>query len=367
MSIFQIDRRSIANFDWFYLAVAVILAVVGVFNIASAAAGTTLWRTQAYWLVLSLAAAVVVLLIDYKRYEKMAPMIYLLTLALLIGVHFFGKRISGSRSWYDFGMAHLQPSELMKIALIMMFAHVYHRDTQSRLWGIREIVWPALLAAVPVLSIALEPDMGTALTVMLLFGSMMVFAGVKRKYLITAAAIAALVLVSYPVWNMALKEHQRQRIETFLHPEKDLLGAGYNVLQAKIAVGSGGMAGKGYMKGSMHMLRFLPEQHTDFAFGVWAEEWGFLWVAVVLALYGALIYRGLAIAGEAKDKYGVMLAIGCTVLLFWHIFINISMVVGLFPVIGVPLPFMSYGGSNLLTFMIAVALVINVRMRKYFL
>jgi rod shape determining protein RodA len=254
----------------------------------------------------------------------------------------------------------------MKIALIIIIARVYHRDTQMRPWGVRELVWPLALGAIPVLSILMEPDMGTALIVVLLFGSMMLFVGIRRS--IIAAAVVALVVmaVSYPVWKEALKSHQQERIEIFFNPEKDPTGAGYNALQAKIAVGSGGLTGKGFQKGRTHMLRFLPEQQTDFVFGVWAEEWGFLWVFVTLALYFGVVYLGIRATQEAKDRFGVMLALGCCALLFWHIFINIAMVVGLFPVIGVPLPFMSYGGSNLMTFMIAAALIINVRMRKFF-
>ena len=160
--------------------------------------------------------------------------------------------------------------------------------------------------------------------------------------------------------------YQKDRILTFLDPESDPLGAGWNITQAKIALGSGGMSGKGFLQGTQAHLNFLPEQQTDFVFSVWAEEWGFVWVLVVLLLYLFALHRCYVVIGEAKDRFGVMLAVGCAALLFWHIFINIAMVVGLFPVIGVPLPFMSYGGSSLLTFMIAVALVINVRMRKYY-
>jgi rod shape determining protein RodA len=366
MAFFQIDRRSISNFDWVLLSMMVLLGAVGIVNLYSAAVGTGLWKTQAYWFLIGLTAAAAALVVDYKRLEQLAPAIYVLSLILLLGVHVFGRRISGSRSWYDLGFAHLQPSELMKIALILMVSRIYHFYNSLKPLGLRELAWPCLVAGLPILSIAAEPDMGTALTVILLFGSMMLFAGIQRRLLIIAAISLAGLVVSYPVWKQALKEHQRNRIEIFLHPERDPRGAGYNVLQAKIAVGSGGVLGQGFMKGNQNMLRFLPAQQTDFIFGVWAEEMGFIRVVAVLLLYGLLVVRGITTAQDAKDKFGVMLAVGCSALLFWHIFINIAMVVGLFPVIGVPLPFMSYGGSNLMTFMIAVALIMNVRMRKYF-
>lgn len=366
MSFFQIDRRSIANFDpWLFMAV-VLIGVLGVINLASASAGTGLWKAQAYWLVMGMGVMGVVLLIDYKRFEQLAPLIYAGALALLVGLHFFARTISGARSWYDLGFAHLQPSELAKIALIILFARIYHRDTQQTPWGFRELVWPVLLAGAPIVSIMLEPDMGTALVIMLLMSTMAFFAGLQRRLVVIVLVAIFVVAASYPAWKQVLKPHQRSRIEVFIHPEKDPLGAGYNALQSKIAVGSGGMTGKGFKQGNVHMLRFLPEQQTDFAFSVWAEEWGFVWVFLVLGTYIFILLRGMDAVQEAKDRFGVMLAVGCTALLFWHIFINISMVVGIFPVIGVPLPFMSYGGSNLITFMIAVGLIVNVRMRKYF-
>jgi rod shape determining protein RodA len=366
MSFFQIDRRSIANFDWWLLGMLVLLNLLGIVNIYSAAVGTGLWKAQAYWFLIGLGVAAFILVIDYKTLEGAAPAFYVFSFILLVGVHVFGRRISGARSWYDLGFAHFQPSELMKIALILMIARVYHSYTTMKPLGLRELLWPCFIAGLPIATIILEPDMGTALTVMLLFGSMMLFAGIRRNLVIIAAACLVVMIASYPLWKQALKPHQQARIETFLHPEKDPRGAGYHVLQAKIAVGSGGLLGQGFMKGNQSMLRFLPEQQTDFAFAVWAEEMGFIRVCGVLLLYSLIVVRGISIAQDAKDKFGVMLAVGCTALLFWHIFINIAMVVGLFPVIGVPLPFMSYGGSNLMTFMIAVALIMNVRMRKYF-
>lgn len=365
MSVFQIDRRSIATFDVLFLLLVIVINVLGIINLSSASAGTDLWKVQTWWLLISLGVASVVLVIDYKRFELLASPIYFLSLALLIGVHFFGRTVSGATSWYDFGiLPRLQPSELMKIGIILIIARVYHRDTQLQPWGVRELIWPLALIAAPVISIIIEPDMGTALILLLLSATMLFFAGIKRMPLVVAVIIALLSI--YPLWNWGLKPHQRDRVLTFIHPERDPLGAGYNALQSKIAVGSGGFLGKGYKQGPMNMLRFLPEQQTDFVFSVWAEEWGFWWVLAALALYLALIFRGIQSAQEAKDRFGVMIAVGCSALLFWHIFINIAMVSGLFPVIGIPLPFMSYGGSSLMTFMIAAALILNVRMRKYF-
>jgi rod shape determining protein RodA len=364
MAIFQIDRRSISNFDLGLLLLVLAINVLGIINLTSAALGTGLWKTQTYWLLLSLGVAAVVLFVDYQQYEKYTNLAYGLSILALVGVHFFAAKVNGARSWYNFGFAHFQPSEVVKITVILMLARYYHRDTQQQPWGLRELAVPALIVGLPLLSILKEPDMGTALTILLFSGTMVLFAGVKRKIIVISAA--AVLLSVYPMWQWGLQPHQKERIMIFLQPNLDVKDKGWHAFQAKIAVGSGGLLGRGFKQGKMHMLRFLPDQQTDFVFGVWAEEWGFLWVSGMIGLYSWVIIKGIRAAQDAKDRFGVMLAVGCTALLFWHTFINISMVVGLFPIIGVPLPFMTYGGSNLLTFMVAVAIILNVRMRKYF-
>jgi rod shape determining protein RodA len=364
MAIFQIDRRSIANFDVWFLVLVLVINVLGIVNLTSAAIGTGLWKTQTYWLLISIGVSVVVLFVDYQEYEKYTTTAYIFSLIALLGVHFFAQKVNGARSWYNLGFAHFQPSELVKITTILMLARYYHRDTQQNVWSLRDLAWPAFMVGLPVLMILKEPDMGTALTILLFAGTMVLFAGIKRIIIVVTAALV--ILSIYPAWQWVLKPHQKERIMIFLQPNRNVREEGYHAFQSKIAVGSGGWSGMGFKHGKMHMLRFLPAQQTDFVFGVWAEEWGFVWVALVIALYAWVIVKGIRAAQDAKDRFGVMLAVGCTALLFWHTFINISMVVGLFPIIGVPLPFMTYGGSNLLTFMIAVAIILNVRMRKYF-
>lgn len=364
MSVFQIDRRSIANFEFLLLIAAFGLLAAGILNLASAASQSGLWKSQLYRLLFSLLPMAAALVIDYNRLQNLGPAFYAATLALLVGLIFWGHETSGQRSWYDLKFMRLQPSELAKLAVIIMIARRYQRDNQDQPLGLRKLWWPGAIMAAPLFLIMLEPDLGTALILILVWATMLLFIGIQRRVLILAVLLA--LVSAYPVWHYGLRPHQKDRILTFLHPERDPLGAGYNALQSKIAVGSGGLFGKGYLQGSMHMLRFLPEQQTDFVFSVWAEEWGFVWVLVVLLLYLFALHRCYVVIGEAKDRFGAMLAVGCAALLFWHIFINVAMVVGLFPVIGVPLPFMSYGGSSLLTFMIAVALIINVRMRKYY-
>jgi len=365
MSIFQIDRRSAANFDWWLFLLVLLINAIGIINLTSADAGGELWKKQATFLLFALVVCVAALLIDYKQFEKITNLIYGGCFLLLVGVHFFGgDPIGGARSWYRFEFTSLQPSELMKIAIILAIARYYHRDTHMRVWGMRELIWPAILIGLPVLSIMKEPDMGTVLTILLFSSTMLIFAGIKARIVVVAVLVG---LVSfYPVWRWGFKPHQRERIKNFVYPNRDFKDSGYHAFQSKIAVGSGGVLGKGYKKGSMHRLRFLPEQETDFVFGVWAEERGVAGVWAVLILYGLILWQGIKAAREAKDRFGLMLVVGAIALIFWHIFVNVSMVVGIFPIIGVPLPFMTYGGSNLLTFMIAVSLILNVRMRKYF-
>lgn len=364
MSIFQIDRRSIANFDGGLFVLFVLLNLIGLINLSSAAAGSGLWKVQLYWLLLGLVPFLATLVINYNVLEKWAVPLYVISLVLLLGVHVFGRKVSGAQSWYNFSFARFQPSELMKLSVILMLARLYQGHDRPQRWGLRELVGPAVVVGLPTLSIMMEPDMGTTLVLLLVSGTMILFIGVQRRLIILLALVAALSF--YPAWRFGLRLHQKERILNFIYPERDPKGSGYNALQSKIAVGSGGTFGKGYKKGTQNMLRFLPVQQTDFVFSVWAEEWGFLWVFVGLGLYLLFIWEGIRIAREAKDRFGIMLAFGCSTLFFWHILINIAMVVGLFPVIGVPLPFMSYGGSNLLSFIVATGLLINVRMRKYF-
>ena len=358
------DRRLLENFDWKFLLLVLFLAGIGLLNLRSAAAATGLWKTQSYYLLLGLGAMAFILLWDYRDFEGMAPLIYLGCLGLELLVHVFGETIRNSKSWFHYGFIRLQPSELMKIGLVLLLARFYHRDKTGRPYTLRELLLPMLVIAVPAASIALEPDMGTALVVMALGLTLLLFMGIERKTLLLLVGVGLLSI--YPAWQFVLKPHQKARILTFIHPESEPLGVGYNLIQSKIAIGSGGAFGKGFLHGSQNQLRFLPEQHTDFAFSVWAEEWGFFsGVLPLLLLYAILIGWALSFARGAKDRFGVMLALGVTTLIFWHLIINSFMIVGLFPVIGVPLPFLSYGGSHLLTLMIGVGILLNVRMRRH--
>ncbi len=359
---FMIDRRSILNFDWVLLTLTLLLCGIGILNLVSAG-GQSYAIRQAIWLVAGLGIIVFILLIDYNRFEPLVPFIYVGGLGLLLAAHFFGKEVSGAKSWIDLKYFNLQPSEIMKIGMILALARLFHRDKSDKPYSLRELWLPLLIIGLPVAGIVTEPDMGTALILSAVGATMLLVMGVERKAL--AIMILAGLLAAPPLWHWGLKPHQKERIKTLVQPGHDPLGAGYNALQSKIAIGSGGFSGKGFKKGTQNSLRFLPEQQTDFAFAVWAEEWGFVGVSILLGLFGLFIYRGIQTSILAKDRFGSMLAFGCTVFIFWHTAINLAMIGGIFPVIGIPLPFVSYGGSHMLTVMIATGLMLNVRMRRY--
>ncbi len=367
---FGIDRRSLENFDWTYLGAVMLVCAVGVFNLYSAGYGQNLWKLQLYWLLLGLGCLFVMVVFNYRRMERLALLFYGGCILLLVAVLFFGEEIRGSKSWLDLSYFHIQPSELAKIAMVLVLARFWHREKTStptlppRPYTFREILMPLFLVALPAGLVMLEPDMGTALIIMLVGATMIIFMGVTRRVILILAVLFAISL--YPSWRYVLKPHQKERLATFIHPESDPLGVGYNLMQSKIAIGSGGWKGKGFTRGTQNMLRFLPEQQTDFAFSVWAEEWGFRGLVPILLLYMFIIIRGLGGGNLAKDRFGAMLALGSVSIIFWHTTINLAMISGMFPVIGVPLPFFSYGGSHLIMALMAVALILNVRMRRYF-
>ena len=260
------------------------------------------------------------------------------------------------------GFFSFQPSEIVKIFVIFALARYFSRREYPQGLGFRNLVGPGLLVGAPFVLILIQPDLGTALHLAFACLSVLMFLKVRRSVLLALGGFLALAMPF--VWHF-LKAYQKQRIMTFLNPEKDPLGAGYHIIQSKIAVGSGQFWGKGFLKGTQSQLRFLPEQHTDFAFSVFAEEWGFAGSAVMLILFLALFVFGLQIVKRSQDRFGALLALGLLALIFWQMIINISMVTGLMPVVGIPLPFISYGGSSLVTIFVAVGFLLNISMRRF--
>lgn len=356
------------QFDWPLFVTAAAVAVVGVVNLYSAtsAAGAVRAETyiqQIYWLTLGAGVAVLVAAIDYRHFERHGWVAYGIGIALLVLVFLLGRSIRGSQRWIPIGAFSLQPSELMKIFIVIALAKYLHNDPKTEGRTLKDLVVPGLILAVPMGLILAQPDLGTAMICAFIFGTIMVLTNLKLRSLVTLAAAFAL---SAPLtWTYLLKDYQRERLVAFLNPTEDLLDSGWHAHQSIVAVGSGGFWGKGFMQGTQNQHRFLPDQHTDFPFPVWAEEQGFIGAALLVCLYLFLVIWGLKIASQAKDRFGAVVAVGVSALLFWHVVINIGMVLGLLPVVGVTLPLFSYGGSSVLTIMTGIGLLMNISMRRF--
>ncbi len=364
----MIDRRLFINFDWGFLLLVLLIAGIGVMNISSATASYTMQDTsyalkQIYWILIGLFIVVQVCSIDYHLFEDVAYWCFGILILLLVVVLLLGKTSMGATRWLHLGFISFQPSEFMKIVIIMVFASYLANFTAKGGLSFKDLVKPFFLLGIPTILIMKQPDLGTAMLVVLIAVSMILYTGVRFR------AIVTLLLAALPTvflgWRYYLRDYQKERLLNFLSPERDPLGSGYHIIQSKIAVGSGGLTGKGFMQGTQTQLRFLPEQHTDFAFSVFSEEWGFLGCLVVLLLYFFLILWGLNIARRCNDQFGRLMAVGVSAMLFWHIVINIGMVIGLFPVVGVPLPLFSYGGTSMITSMVGLGILLNIRMRRF--
>ena len=363
--------QTLARFEWPTVVISLVLAGIGLGLIFSATApmgvaGRSLVLKQITWCSLGVVLMAVLLMIDYRYFERWATWLYILIIVALVAAWAMGKVTAGSRRWLDLGFMRFQPSEFAKLAVVLVLAKYF--DTRTRTVGssVWDLLTPLILTAIPVGLVLIQPDLGTAAVVMLIAVSMVLFAGVSRRVLIWAVGVVAcLIPILLLTGDRFLMDYQKKRLLTFVNPDYDPLGAGYHIMQSQIAIGSGGAFGKGYLKGTQNQLMFLPVKHTDFVFSVLAEEWGFLGCSLVLMLFAALFLRGLAITANARDNFGAMTAFGCTALIFWHVVINVGMTIGLLPVVGVPLTFLSYGGSSLLAGVLAVSLIANIGMRRF--
>ena len=361
------DRRLLENFDWIFLGFVLAISLLGILNLYSASqefqtGGLSICAKQINWLLMGLVIMCGILVIDYHRVGNAAFILYGLGLVLLVLVLLIGRKVSGAQRWLDLGVFPLQPSEIMKIFAVIALARYFSQREYPDGLGFKELIGPGLIVGVPFLLILKQPDLGTALHLTFTCLAVLAFLRVRRYVLLT---LTACITAAIPTILKRLEAYQLERIVTFLNPERDPLGAGYHIIQSKIAVGSGQFWGKGFMKGTQTQLSFLPEQHTDFAFSVLAEEWGFFGSIVLLLLYLGLILVGLRIVAKSQDRFGALLALGLVSLIFWQVLINICMVTGLMPVVGIPLPFISYGGSSLVTTFMAIGLILNVGMRRF--
>lgn len=364
----MIDRRLFTNIDWILVGLVVTACLLGIMNIYSASApykiiGTAYYVKQFYWMLVGMIISLAVCSLDYHILEDLSYWFYGFLLLLLIAVLVVGRRSMGATRWLHLGFFNVQPSELMKLVIIVTFARFFNNFQAVGGLTVKEVLIPLGLLAVPAALIMKQPDLGTATLVMLIALSMIMYVGLRWS------AVVTFVCVTIPMvwfsWSFLLRPYQKNRVLDFLNPERSRLGSGYHIIQSKIAVGSGGLTGKGFVKGTQAQLRFLPEQHTDFAFSVFAEEWGFIGCLVLILIYLLLVLWGLNIARRCNDRFGGLLAVGVTAMLFWHIVINMGMVIGLFPVVGVPLPFFSYGGTSMITSMVGIGLLQNISMRRF--
>jgi rod shape determining protein RodA len=303
------------------------------------------------------------LLVDYRAWDRLALPTYAACLLLLVAVLVVGDVVKGSQRWLVAGSFRIQPSEVAKFALVVFLARAVHRRRPTPSARLRELALPAVLTVIPVALVFKQPDLGSGLLLLLIAGSFLLMIPVPIRSLGWMAVVSGAGALG--TWFFYLHDYQKERILTFLNPDRDPLGSAYHTIQSQIAVGSGGLLGKGFLEGSQSQLQFLPEQPTDFVFSVLAEEWGFIGAGFVLLLYLALLLRGLVVARTAKDLFGTALALGAVAMLFWPAVVNLAMVIGLLPVVGTPLPFLSYGGSSLLVSFAAVGLLMNISMRRY--
>jgi rod shape determining protein RodA len=359
----MLERRLYFHIDWVLVAAIAALCAIGLAMIFSTTGGATrLYWTQIYGIVIGVVAMIAAMTIDYRSLADKSHLLYIGLVMLLVAVALFGSRQMGAQRWLDLGFYNLQPSEFAKATLALVLAKLLG-DSRRPVLTNNELFLACVLTAVPLLLIVRQPDLGTAVTLLPVLLVVTFAAGLPVKYLGAVAVVA--VLAAPLAWQFALEDYQKQRIETFLDPDQDPRGAGYQQIQARITVGSGGVWGKGFREGTQGQYRFLPVAHNDFIFSVLAEEQGFVGVIVVLGLYLFVIMRSLEAAKLAKDRLGAYLVLGVLSTFTFQVIYNITMSAGLAPVKGLTLPLMSYGGSSMIATLAGFGLILNVRMRRF--
>ena len=351
-----IDKLKAA--DYFLIIIVAIIGSMSVFSIYSTESGNFSFYTKNH-LTRFLVFFFMFLVLSFVRvsfWYRQAYIFYILGILLLLLVIFFGISASGSKRWINLFIMNLQPSELMKIAIIVCFARYYHRIQSSDIQSYKYLLQPIILLLIPCYLVITQPDLGTAILIAGSGLAIIWLAGLNLKYFIYSGLI---LLVSLPFVISILKPYQKSRILTFFNPDRDPLGAGYQIIQSKIAIGSGGLLGKGFLQGTQSYLEFLPEKHTDFIFTLFSEEFGFVGSMVLILLYALLIYRIIRIGFSSRSFFAKLYCFGFASALFLYIFVNIAMVVGLLPIVGAPLPIMSYGGSSMLSIMLGLSIVMS--------
>lgn len=355
--------RKLRDVNWGLVLLITLIASVGFSALYSAAGGDIdPWADrQMARFAIGLVIMVVIAVTDIRVWMRLSYAIYAVGVVLLIAVDLVGRIGMGAQRWLDLGVLHVQPSEIMKIAMMLTLARYFHGLSYEDVGRIRWLFIPLFIVLVPVGLVIKQPDLGTAMLLLASSGAVFFFSGVRAwKFMLVILGGGAALPVA---WNF-LHDYQKRRVLTFMNPEQDPLGSGYHILQSKIALGSGGFSGKGFMQGTQSHLSFLPEKQTDFIFTMFAEEHGLIGALVLIALYILLIAYGYAIALRARSQFGRLLAGGITTMLFLYVFINIAMVSGMVPVVGVPLPLVSYGGTAMMTLLVGLGLLVNVYVHR---
>ncbi len=360
----KIDRRHLLSFDWLWFLAVLALAGVGILSIWSTTEGTNLnsyFGKQILFLGLSLVAFIILIYFDYHFYSDFIKFIYLAGLAVLVLVLIVGTSHHHNKSWLEVAGLSFQPSELVMVIVILALAK-YYAETDREYLELNELMIGAAIVLVPTLLVVLQGDLGTAITFLPVYAALSLLAGVKRRHLVV---LVVGTILAAPLGWFTLKDYQKGRIETILNPAHDSRKLGYQTIQSEIAIGSGKFLGKGFKQGTQGQLGFLPARHTDFVFAVWSEERGFLGSMGLLGLLLFVTLRLLRTAREARDKAGMMFVVGVIALFLFHIVLNVGMVVGFLPVIGIPLPLVSAGGSSMIAYFASMSICMNIKMRRY--
>ncbi len=359
----MIDPRQLENIDWSLIILLLLNSLIGVLMIYSAShyLPGQFYLRQLFWIGISLLAMFVLLAIDYKVLLTYSFYLYGLVIFVLLAMLVFDQFIQKG-SWIRLRYFQVQPSELAKITIILVLAQLYSEYKQPSV-SRSAVLGSVALVGLPFLLVALQPDLGTALSFLPLVLGSLILAGLKRKTIAVILLLAVIAGISG--WHFYLKDYQKERLATVVFPGKDPRGSGYHILQSKIAIGSGGLVGKGFKKGTQSQLKFLPARHTDFVFSVIGEEFGFVGAVVVLFLYYVFLMRLFRSASKSRDRAGIYIVFMVSLMITFQFLVNVAMVIGIFPIVGVPLPLLSYGGSSLLANYLGVGLILNVKMRRF--
>jgi len=352
--------QKLKSFDFVLLFCILIVGIISSFSMYSTDGGEFLYHTKSHIIRFSVFFTMMIFLsfINIRYWHATGYVFYFFILALLIWASFFGITASGSQRWVNLYIINLQPSELMKIAIIICFAKFFHRIQLKNVNNLKNILFPIVILVIPIVLVISQPDLGTSILIALSGLVVLWLSGVNIKYFVYSTLV---LIIAAPFVISFLKPYQKRRILTFFDPEKDPLGAGYQIIQSKIAVGSGGIMGKGFLKGTQSYLEFLPEKHTDFIFTLYSEEFGFIGSILLLILYAIIILRIIVIGSSSRSFFGRLFCYGFAASLFIYISVNMCMVLGLLPIVGSPLPIMSYGGSSMLATMVGFALVMSTK------